>query len=118
MRARRATDFLRGGGGALFPLPIPHPSNVREARIGTRTSRCVARQNSIVEKDFSARRAGLTPFPQPGILEFALSGSSSVVEHRLAKARVASSSLVSRSIPHFSGAYQPGEEWNETIRNP
>ena len=35
------------------------------------------------------------------------SGSSSVVDHRLAKARVASSNLVSRSIPP-SGASQAG----------
>ena len=41
--------------------------------------------------------SGLTPFERPGILNFAVSGSSSVVEHRLAKARVASSNLVSRS---------------------
>jgi hypothetical protein len=61
--------------------------------------------------------AGLTRFPQPGILEFALSGSSSVVEHRLAKARVASSSLVSRSILHFLGN-EPDGEWNGMIRNP
>jgi hypothetical protein len=47
-----------------------------------------------------------------------LSGSSSVVEHRLAKARVASSSLVSRSILHFTGASRPGEEWDGMIRNP
>jgi hypothetical protein len=79
--------------------------------------RVAGRQNSIVERHFPAGQAGLTRFRQPGILELALSGSSSVVEHRLAKARVASSSLVSRSILHFSGAYEPGEEWNETIRN-
>ena len=35
-------------------------------------SRCGARQNSIVEKDFSAGQAGLTRFRQPGILELAL----------------------------------------------
>ena len=70
------------------------------------------------KKQFRTEHVGLTRFPRPGILETALSGSSSVVEHRLAKARVASSSLVSRSILHFSGALEPGEEWNETIRNP
>ena len=43
--------------------------------------------------------SGLTCFGCPGILNLATSGSSSVVEHRLAKARVASSNLVSRSIP-------------------
>src|SRR6202453_1450071 len=50
---------------------------------------------------------GLTAFGPPGILSTATSGSSSVVEHRLAKARVASSNLVSRSIPP-SGASRVG----------
>ena len=54
----------------------------------------------------NARRR-LTAFPPPGILNLALCGSSSVVEHRLAKARVASSNLVSRSIPP-SGASRVG----------
>ena len=44
-----------------------------------------------------AMATGLTPFRPPGILNLALCGSSSVVEHRLAKARVASSNLVFRS---------------------
>jgi energy-coupling factor transporter ATP-binding protein EcfA2 len=52
-------------------------------------------------QSFSASGAGsgLTSIPWTGILKIAASGSSSVVEHCLAKARVASSSLVSRSIP-------------------
>ena len=50
---------------------------------------------------------GLTGIWRPGILKFATSGSSSVVEHRLAKARVASSNLVSRSNPP-SGASRVG----------
>ena len=33
-----------------------------------------------------------------------------MVEHRLAKARVASSSLVSRSIPQRLGQYVPGQQ--------
>src|ERR1035437_7653910 len=53
------------------------------------------------------RESSLTSFGHPGILNLATSGSSSVVEHRLAKARVASSNLVSRSIPP-SGASRVG----------
>jgi hypothetical protein len=62
---------------------------------------------------------GLTWFRPPGILNTATSGSSSVVEHRLAKARVASSNLVSRSIPP-SGASRVGYGgWSESdIRQP
>ena len=52
-------------------------------------------------------RGSLTTSGQPDILVFVTSGSSSVVEHRLAKARVASSNLVSRSIPP-SGASRAG----------
>jgi hypothetical protein len=53
----------------------------------------------------------LTDSGQPYILRPVPSGSSSVVEHRLAKARVASSNLVSRSIPP-SGASRAGYGWN------
>ena len=70
------------------------------------------------KKQFRTEHVGLTRFPRPGILETALSGSSSVVEHRLAKARVASSSLVSRSIPHFVGGFEPGTGGNGTTCKP
>src|ERR1039458_5886537 len=108
----------------------PHPSqtfSLREFPGWVNRSRCARRTGDFVDlrgrkpngkKQFRTECAGLTHILQPGILEVGLSGSSSVVEHRLAKARVASSSLVSRSIPHFSGAFEPGEGWNETIRNP
>ena len=58
---------------------------------------CKTRLRRWFDRDFGA----------PGILKFAVSGSSSVVEHRLAKARVASSNLVSRSNPP-SGASRVG----------
>jgi hypothetical protein len=54
-------------------------------------------QDASLEVDLGCEAGGLTGFRAPGILRFAVSGSSSVVEHRLAKARVASSNLVSRS---------------------
>ena len=59
---------------------------------------------------------GLTAFGTPGILKSATSGSSSVVEHRLAKARVASSNLVSRSISP-SGASRVGYGGLERLHN-
>ena len=59
---------------------------------------------------------GLTCFRAPSILNTATSGSSSVVEHRLAKARVASSNLVSRSKPP-SGASRVGYGGLERTNN-
>ena len=66
---------------------------------------------------FSRTSAGLTRLLPPGILGLASSGSSSVVEHRLAKARVASSSLVSRSIPQCAFAIDSGRMRDGTIRD-
>ena len=73
---------------------------VREEK-GSRSRRGAARP----QESGSAR--WFDRFRRPGILRFAVSGSSSVVEHRLAKARVASSNLVSRSNPP-SGASRVG----------
>ncbi len=66
-----------------------------------------SRANGALPASNSVSGGGLTGFRRPGILRFAVSGSSSVVEHRLAKARVASSNLVSRSNPP-SGASRVG----------
>ena len=49
----------------------------------------------------AARRGGSTPFTRT-IFSFHTSGSSSVVEHHLAKVGVASSNLVFRSIDFLS----------------
>ena len=63
--------------------------------------------NTSLSYDPAKEGASLTHEGPPDILKSVTSGSSSVVEHRLAKARVASSNLVSRSIPP-SGASRVG----------
>jgi hypothetical protein len=67
-------------------------------------------------------RCGLTVLGPTDILEEVTSGSSSVVEHRLAKARVASSNLVSRSIPPSGasriGYGRNGKQENTSKRQP
>ena len=133
--------FSRGNGRGIWPTHRPVASGAlvdrREMPEECAPDECAMCLSSSAQRPFNRRgqnrhgkhghlRRGcsglsarsLTSFEPPGILSLATSGSSSVVEHRLAKARVASSSLVSRSILHFSGAHEPGEEWNETIRNP
>ena len=91
--ARWRSTYRHGVGGADDATSIPGAGFGQISAAGSR---------------FCSSRSGLTRFRQPGILESASSGSSSVVEHRLAKARVASSSLVSRSIPHCPGRFTLG----------
>ena len=72
--------------------------HMRDGRIVTREAGRGSTKSAAGASSNEGRTpAALTGFGQPGILKLATSGSSSVVEHRLAKARVASSNLVSRS---------------------
>ena len=99
----------------LLDQPQPWPSRpgsrVRQpdpaARSGSQIRISLARRSRTAVRRIHGTGRCLTAFRQPGILNLARCGSSSVVEHRLAKARVASSNLVSRSIPP-SGARRVG----------
>ena len=93
-----------GGTGDLFRIELCRVAGHRwlrrlELSVSGTEQRWFRSVVSAASTQFSGVPIRLTGLQPPGILSLATSGSSSVVEHRLAKARVASSNLVSRSIP-------------------